>query len=163
MLTWRTDHNCLGAIMVKRIIYPPIWMVFGIVAIFSFNEFFPGPRYTGAVSQAVGGVILLAGLTLLIFAAGLFKRAETDVIPFKNVTALVTTGVYARSRNPMYLGMALVLLGTAVTVGAVTALVVPPLFMVIIQQRFIVPEEAMLAELFPDTFPAYCGQVRRWL
>ncbi len=149
--------------MIKRIIYPPIWMVFGIVAIFSFNEFLPGARYTGAWSQAVGAVILLAGLTLLIFAAGLFKRADTDLIPFRNVTALVTTGVYSWTRNPMYLGMALVLLGTAVTVGATTALIVPPLFMVIIELRFIRDEEAMLRELFPVDFPAYCQRVRRWI
>ncbi len=148
--------------MTRRIIYPPIWMVFGIIAIFSFNEFYPGPRYTGAASQVIGGAILLVGLTLLIFAAGRFKRAETDVIPFKNVTALVTSGVYSWTRNPMYLGMALVLLGTAVTVGAVTALVVPPLFMVIIQLRFIYAEEQMLTELFPEQFPVYCRQVRRW-
>lgn len=149
--------------MPRRIIYPPIWLVIGIIAIFSLNEFLPGPRYTGTASQAVGGVVLVAGLALLILAGGLFKRAGTDMVPFKNVSALVTTGVYAWSRNPMYLGMALVLLGTAVTVGAATALVVPPLFMVIIELRYIRPEEAMLRGLFPEDFPAYCRRVRRWL
>jgi protein-S-isoprenylcysteine O-methyltransferase Ste14 len=63
----------------------------------------------------------------------------------------------------MYLGMALVLLGCSVTVGASSALIVPPVFMVIIETRFIRPEEGMLRELFPDDFPAYCQQVRRWL
>jgi protein-S-isoprenylcysteine O-methyltransferase Ste14 len=63
----------------------------------------------------------------------------------------------------MYLGMALVLLGCAVTVGAFTSLLIPPLFMAIVQQRFILPEEAMLKELFPEEFPAYCARVRRWL
>lgn len=147
----------------RRIVYPPIWLVIGIVVIFALNEFLPGVRYTGTASQVVGGVILLAGLVLLIVAGGLFKRAGTDMIPFRNVSALVTTGIYARSRNPMYLGMALVLLGTAVTVGAATALLVPALFMVIIQWRFILPEEAMLRELFPEDYPAYCQRVRRWL
>lgn len=149
--------------MPRRIIYPPIWLVLGIVAIFSLNEFLPGPRYTGTVSQLVGGAVLVAGLALLILAGGLFKRAGTDMIPFQNVTALVTTGVYAWTRNPMYLGMALVLLGTAVTVGAVYALLVPPLFMVIIEWRYIRPEEVMLQGLFPEEFPAYCQRVRRWL
>ena len=85
------------------------------------------------------------------------------MIPFKTVSALVTTGVYRFTRNPMYLGMALVLLGCAVTVGASSALIVPPVFMVIIETRFIRPEEGMLQELFPEQFPAYCKQVRRWL
>ncbi|MFV0478833.1 MAG: methyltransferase family protein [Parahaliea sp.] len=149
--------------MYKRIIYPPIWLVFGIVAIFSLNEFFPGPRYTGGLSQAIGGAVLVSGLAMLIVAGGLFHRAGTDMVPFKKVSALVTNGIYAHTRNPMYLGMTLVLLGTAITVGAAVALIVPPLFMLIIQQRFIRQEETMLMALFPEDFPAYCQRVRRWL
>lgn len=148
---------------VKRIIYPPMWLAFGIILQFVCNEYFPGARFTTVAGQAIGGVILVIGLVLLVFAGGLFKKADTDMIPFKDVSALVTTGIYRFTRNPMYLGMALVLLGCAVTVGAATTLVIPPLFMVIIQFRFILPEEAMLRELFPEDYPAYCGRVRRWL
>lgn len=149
--------------MVKRVIYPPIWLVFAICAVFACNEFFPGPRFTGVLSQGAGGVIIVLGLALLVIAGGLFKQADTDLIPFKNVTALVTGGVYRFSRNPMYLGMALVILGCAITVGASTALLVVPLFMAIIELRFIRPEEEMLRGLFPEEFPAYCQRVRRWL
>ncbi len=149
--------------MVKRIIYPPIWLVFGVIAIFALNEFYPGVRYTGLVSQLLGGVIIISGLFMLVNAGGLFTKAGTDLVPFKNVTALVTDGVYRYSRNPMYLGMALVLLGTAITVGAATALLIPPLFAIIIEVRFIRPEEAMLRGLFPQEYPAYCERVRRWL
>ena len=63
----------------------------------------------------------------------------------------------------MYLGMSLVLLGCAVTVGASVALLVPPVFAVIIEWRFIRPEEAMLRDIFPEQFAAYCGRVRRWI
>jgi protein-S-isoprenylcysteine O-methyltransferase Ste14 len=63
----------------------------------------------------------------------------------------------------MYLGMAAVLLGCAVTVGAVSALPVPLVFAVIVQARFILPEEDMLRGLFPGEYPAYCERVRRWL
>jgi protein-S-isoprenylcysteine O-methyltransferase Ste14 len=149
--------------MVKRIIYPPIWLVFGVIAIFALNEFYPGVRYTGLVSQLLGGAIIISGLFMLVNAGGLFTKAGTDLVPFKNVTALVTDGIYRYSRNPMYLGMALVLLGTAITVGAATALLIPPLFAIIIEVRFIRPEEAMLRGLFPQEYPAYCERVRRWL
>ncbi len=149
--------------MVKRIIYPPMWLVFGVVAIFALNEFYPGLRFTSLASQLVGGAILVAGLTLLVFAGGLFKRAGTDMIPFREVSALVTSGVYRFSRNPMYLGMAAILLGCAVTVGAATALLIPPLFMVIVEWRYIRPEENLLADLFPEEYPAYRQRVRRWL
>ena len=148
---------------VKRKIYPPVWLVFGLFTIFACNTYLPGARFTSLVWQGVGGIAILVGLALLVVAGGLFKRAGTDLVPFKNVSALVTDGVYRFTRNPMYLGMALVLLGTALTVGASTALIVPPVFMVIIQVRFIVPEEEMLRGIFGDEYEAYCGQVRRWL
>ncbi len=149
--------------MVTRFIYPPIWLLFGLVATFFLNEYFPGARFTSLAGQLAGGLIIVVGLVLLVSANGLFTRAGTDVIPFRNVTTLVTDGVFRYTRNPMYLGMALVLLGCAVTVGAATTLVIPPLFMVIVQYRFILAEEAMLRGLFPEEFPAYCARVRRWL
>ncbi|MEH6591014.1 MAG: isoprenylcysteine carboxylmethyltransferase family protein [Halioglobus sp.] len=149
--------------MVKRIVYPPIWLVLGLVCIFALNEFLPGPRFTGVLSQGIGGLIIVCGLALLVMAGGLFKQAGTDLVPFKNVSALVTTGIYRFTRNPMYLGMALVLLGTAITVGALTTLPIPAIFMLIIQYRFILPEEAMLEPLFPEDFPAYRKKVRRWI
>ncbi len=148
---------------VKRFIYPPIWLVFGLVAVFALNEYFPGPRFSGLAAQVAGGVMLVLGLLLLVLANGLFVRAGTDAIPFRNVSALVTDGVYRFTRNPMYLGMLLVLLGCAVTVGSLFALAIPPLFAVIIEMRFIRPEEALLRELFGEDYAAYCQRVRRWL
>jgi protein-S-isoprenylcysteine O-methyltransferase Ste14 len=63
----------------------------------------------------------------------------------------------------MYLGMTMVLFGTSITVGAYAGLFVAPIFMAIIEFRFIRPEEAMLRELFGEDFDAYCKLVRRWL
>ena len=149
--------------MVKRRIYPPIWLLFGLIAVFALNEWYPGLRFTGLAGQIIGGAAILVGLLLLVIANGLFTRAGTDVIPFRNVSTLVTHGVYHYSRNPMYLGMVLVLAGCAVTVGAVTALAVPVLFALIIDRRFIRAEEQMLRELFPEEYAAYCARVRRWV
>ena len=149
--------------MVKRIIYPPVWLLIGLIAIFTLNESWPVLRFTSLAGQLAGGLIILVGLVLLVMANGLFVRAGTNVIPFREVSSLVTRGIYRYTRNPMYLGMALVLLGCAVTVGAASALVVPVLFMVIIELRFIRPEEHMLQGLFPQDYPAYCTRVRRWI
>jgi protein-S-isoprenylcysteine O-methyltransferase Ste14 len=147
----------------KRLVYPPVWLVIGLVVIFSLDEFLPLARFTGTFGWYLGGFAIVIGLILLVHAGGMFKAAETDLIPFQNVSTLVTTGVYRVTRNPMYLGMTLVLLGTAITVGAFSALFVAPLFMLIIQFRFIQPEEAMLRELFGEEFDQYCRNVRRWI
>ena len=69
--------------MVKRIIYPPIWLLFGLIAIFACNEYFPGPRFTSLTWQIVGGAVIVIGLVLLVTANGLFTRAGTGVIPFR--------------------------------------------------------------------------------
>ena len=78
----------------RRIIYPPVWLVIGVIAQFACNELFPVARFTSTAWQLVGGLVMVIGLALLIVAGGLFKRAETDLVPFRNVTALVTGGVY---------------------------------------------------------------------
>lgn len=146
----------------KRIIYPPIWLVIGLIVIFCANEFMPLARFTGTLGWYLGGFAILIGLVMLVHAGGSFRVAETDMVPFQNVTKLVTGGVYRVTRNPMYLGMALVLLGTAVTVGAFSALLVPPIFMAIIEYRFIRPEEEMLRGIFGEDYVTYCKNVRRW-
>lgn len=149
--------------MVNRIIYPPIWLVIGLLSVFSLAEFLPSPSFLSAAAQVVGSIVIFVGLLLLLLAGNLFKRADTDMIPFKNVSALVTTGIYRYTRNPMYLGMAAILLGCGLTVGAAASLLVAPVFMIIIQVRFIRPEEAMLLDLFPEQFAQYRTEVRRWL
>ena len=69
----RTDEWLVD--MVKRIIYPPIWLLFGLVAIFASNEYFPGPRFTSLTWQVLGGLLIMAGLGLLVIANGLLTRA----------------------------------------------------------------------------------------
>jgi protein-S-isoprenylcysteine O-methyltransferase Ste14 len=147
----------------KRILYPPIWLVIGLVTIFALNEYAPLAQFQSTFATGLGSFTILIGLILLVHAGGMFKRAETDMIPFREVSALVTTGVYRVTRNPMYLGMALVLFGTSMTVGAFAGLFIAPLFMAIIEFRFIRPEEVMLRELFGEDFETYCKLVRRWI
>ncbi len=147
----------------KRIIYPPVWLVLGLIGIFILDQYLPVMRFTGNAAMAVGSIAIVAGLLLLVLAGGSFRKADTDMIPFRDVRALVTDGVYRFTRNPMYLGMALILLGTACTTGIASGLAVPLVFMAIIEFRYIRPEESLLREQFGEDFDAYCRRVRRWL
>ncbi len=147
----------------RRIVYPPVWLVIGLVVIFVVDQYFPIQRFTSTPAQGLGSVAIVAGLLLLVLAGGLFKKADTELIPFREVRALVTDGVYRFTRNPMYLGMALILLGTACTTGTVAGLLVVPVFMAVIELRFVRPEEEMLRGIFGDEFDTYCNRVRRWL
>ena len=107
---------------------------------------------------AVGGAFSLAGLLA-------FRRARTTVNPLRpeRASALVTDGVYRLTRNPMYVGMLLVLLGWAVFLSAPLAWPGPLLFAAYIQRFQIRPEERALTALFGSEYEAFCRSVRRWL
>lgn len=76
---------------------------------------------------------------------------------------MVMDGVFSFSRNPMYLGMVAILLGVAVGLGSTWALIVPPVFMGLIQTMFIRMEERILEEQFGAAYLAYRDRVRRWI
>jgi protein-S-isoprenylcysteine O-methyltransferase Ste14 len=115
-------------------------------------------------SLLIAGSLLIAlGFGIMIRAWWLFRKFETEICPTAKTTSFITGDIYSLTRNPMYLGMAAILLGCGITVGAALSLLVAPLFMVIIELRFIRPEEEMLRGLFPQEFPRYCTRVRRWL
>ena len=95
-----------------------------------------------------GAVIILLAVALGFWAVGLFRRAGTGVVPFSDATALVRAGPYRYTRNPMYVAMAGILVGTAVWLGSLTPWLVLPAFIGIIAERFIGPEEAMLERVF---------------
>lgn len=107
---------------------------------------------------AIGVVVALSGVIS-------FRRAQTTVNPLKPETsaALVTTGVYSFTRNPMYLGMVLGLFAWAVYLSSVWSLLGPVAFALYITRFQIVPEERVLDRLFGASFAAYKKRVRRWL
>lgn len=111
--------------------------------------------------------IALAVVGVVVTVAGLlqFRRARTTVNPLNPgaTTALVVTGVYRISRNPMYLGLAIVLLGAAVFLSHALAPLGVVMFVAYITRFQIIPEERALRALFPGDFKEYAGQVRRWL
>ena len=106
-------------------------------------------------------------IATLITLAGViaFKRQKTTVNPTKpgNTSSLVTSGVYQITRNPMYLGLAIFLIGCAFFLGSVYALGFVPCFVLYMQRFQIMPEEKALETIFGDTFLDYKQQVRRWI
>lgn len=112
---------------------------------------------TAAISLA-GGCISLAGILS-------FRRARTTVNPLKpkNTSSLVTLGIYRFTRNPMYLGLLLVLLAWAVFLSSAWAIVGPVAFVLYINRFQIAPEERVMATMFGASYAQYKARVRRWL
>lgn len=118
----------------------------------------PASWVVALVISAIGGGFCAAGVLA-------FRRVQTTLNPVDPgaSTTLVVDGVYRLTRNPMYLGFALLLLAFAVWLGTVSALLLVPLFMAYLQNLQIKPEEDALHARFGDSFDAYRQRVRRWL
>jgi len=111
---------------------------------------------------ATGALLFVAGAALMLAAAGLFRRLGTNIPPSQPTTLIATTGPYRWTRNPMYLGMALVYAGLAIGFDAPIALALLPLVLITIQTQVIVREEGYLEAKFGDEYRRYKARVRRW-
>ena len=133
-----------------------MWLLAGRLAFGAFA--FAGQRPLAAL-------LLLAGLALMAAAAWTMFRARTTVNPLKpeRATRLVTSGVFAVSRNPIYLGDALILLALAIGFGNAANFLLLPLFVWFIGRFQIRAEERALEQRFGADYRAYCARVRRWL
>ena len=118
-----------------------------------------GPKYAAVAILAVAGVAFdLLGLLA-------FRAFRTTVNPLKpeRASAMVTSGVYRVSRNPMYVGMVLLLLAWAVNLSALLPFAGPPIFVLYITRFQIRSEERVLKGIFGEEYSAYAARVRRWL
>lgn len=123
----------------------------------------PLPGGATNIAYAAGWSIGAAGVTVALFALGLFGRAGQDPHPWKTTPALIETGVYRWTRNPMYLGMALVITAFALVLNSLWFLIGTIAFMLSVYQLAVRPEEHYLTNKFGDDYAAYCARVRRWL
>ena len=103
------------------------------------------------------------GLVFIFWAAGTMMAARTTVVPHMRAAELVTTGPFRFSRNPIYLGDALILAGLILRWDAVLALPLVPIFVWLIERRFIIAEENRLRRKFRHEFARYEQKVRRWV
>jgi protein-S-isoprenylcysteine O-methyltransferase Ste14 len=147
----------------SRVLIPPVYLLVSLLLMGFFHYVAPGAHLIRAPYRYGGLVLIGLAVALIVWAALLFRRAGTDVRPFKPSTALVVDGPYTFTRNPMYLGMAGVLLGTAVFLGSLSPFVIIPAFMAVITDRFILGEEQKMERAFGSHYVAYKARVRRWL
>jgi protein-S-isoprenylcysteine O-methyltransferase Ste14 len=123
----------------------------------------PVARLISAPWTWLGTLPILVGLVVMVAGDRQFKQASTAISPYDRPSVLVREGVFRISRNPMYLGMTVMLLGEAVVLGTVSPLVVPWVFAWLLSARFIRMEEAVLGEVFGTVYEDYRRHVRRWV
>jgi protein-S-isoprenylcysteine O-methyltransferase Ste14 len=135
------------------------------IAMWASNRWCPALTVIPKPWNSLGSCVMTSAAIAPLMAFFQFWRAHTTINPHRpeSATTLVTSGVYAWTRNPMYLGLAVLLLGWAIKLGTLTPLVLAPLFIPLMQNVQIRPEEHALRALFGEDYARYCLRVNRWL
>ncbi len=144
-------------------IIPPLVYLAGIVIGMVASIWIPTKIIPSSLAWTLRGVLIICGAVLSGSAILKFKGVGTTVRPDRAASTLVVVGPYRITRNPMYLGLALVYVGIAIAVQSVWALILLPVVLAIIQRRAIEPEEAFLERRFGTSYIRYKENVRRWI
>jgi protein-S-isoprenylcysteine O-methyltransferase Ste14 len=144
-------------------ILPPVYFLSAILLEGAIGALFPPVLPFPFWLRVLGAVLVFLGFGLVLGTAQLFQRFATTIRPGEPSTSLIIVGPYRFTRNPIYLGMAVVLTGLALLLGSALPLVVVPVFVLVLDALVIRLEEAMLISEFGDTYRSYIQRVRRWL
>lgn len=142
---------------------PPVYFLCALLLMVFLDRDYPMALLVTAPLNYGGIPFIALGLGISAGGALLFHQAGTPVVPFEPARALVTAGLYRFSRNPMYLGLVIILGGVWLLLGTLTPLLVPPAFFVLLQRAFVRREERILEQTFGDEYRDYRRRVRRWL
>ena len=147
----------------KKRIPPPLIAMLCVLIIFLSKSIFPS--FVFSYKLQLGIFVSTIGFLLLIVSIKSFIDNKTTINPLnlKKSTYLVTSGVFRFSRNPMYLGMLLFLLGTAIILNIIGGLIISILFIFYMNFFQIIPEEKALENLFGKNYKNYRKTVRRWI
>lgn len=142
---------------------PPALAGLLIIAMCLLGLVLPGPVIIAEPYNLLGLAALVGGVTISLIAARQFARLGTNIKPFNDPNILVTDGLFAWTRNPMYLGLTLALTGIAILLGALWPFLGPVAFAVIADRWYIRFEEQALRRTFGERYDAYTRKTRRWL
>jgi protein-S-isoprenylcysteine O-methyltransferase Ste14 len=140
---------------------PPVWLAAHVTVAWLLA--LASPALFGAVGGLLGQSFVALGVAITLIAAAQMTLHRTTVIPRRMPAALVTTGLFALSRNPIYLADALILLGAILWLDAILALPLVVVFVWLIQTRFIRDEEARLTMSFGPEFDLWAARTPRWI
>ena len=144
-------------------IYPPLIVLAGIITQLLIGYVAPVEPLLSALWQYIGIALMVLSFAPILLAARSFRKNETTIIPDGQPSALMEGGLFAYSRNPIYLSMAVLLIGSGLAIGHIWALIVVPIFVLLVQQIWIVKEEENLEAAFGQIYRNYKMKVRRWL
>jgi protein-S-isoprenylcysteine O-methyltransferase Ste14 len=144
-------------------IHPPVLTVIFIVIAYVAKWAIPIPFVIPGIWHLIGFGLVVIGFLFGVAAFLAFRKARTTLDPHGKVSAIVTSGIYRFSRNPIYLGFLLMLSGLPLNSGSYWGVLLSPVFVMSMNRLVIEKEEAYLEKKFKDVYTSYKSRVRRWL
>ncbi len=144
-------------------IRPPLFALGFLFVAFTIHFLFLPSPIISSDFRLLGIVFVILGLSFILWARVLFKKKGTAILPTDNPTHFVNSGPYRFTRNPMYLGIVLILLGIAIWVGTLPLFFAPLGFFLTVQSVFIPYEEKNMERTFGREYLEYRKKVRQWL
>ena len=146
-----------------RRLIPPILFFLSVVVMMLLWFVFPLATFLSYPFNLLGILLIILGIGVAKLGSDTFERAGTNIHTFKDPDVLITEGLYKISRNPMYLGFAVALIGVAITLGNVSSVAVVVAFIFITDRWYITFEEAAMQRRFGEQYANYKKHTRRWL
>jgi protein-S-isoprenylcysteine O-methyltransferase Ste14 len=153
----------MGQIQIEKKIMPTTWFLGFLGATIAAGILLPLRHVIPFPYNHLGWIPVIIGVVLNLWTDNLFKKQDTTVKPYLKPTRFICYGPFCVSRNPMYLGMLIILIGTAVLFKSVLLTIPALLYLLIMQVFYIRKEEAFLIEQFGDEFLQYKKKVRQWI
>ncbi len=148
--------------MAPRMI-PPVYFAASLMLMTVSHYFLPSPAVIFPPYTYSGFVLIAFGISMIVWAFLSFRKAGTTIDPHGRSIRLITSGPFRVSRNPIYLGMAAILSGAGTVFGSAFPFVFILVFMIAIENAFILAEENKLKNIFGRRYTAYKKKVRRWI
>lgn len=144
---------------------PPVFMVLAIIGVHYGERFLPQFSFQFAEQQILAVAFGLCGIVIAIMAVLRFRKLDTTILPNKleDMSTLVTDGLNQYSRNPMYVGMLLLIISAGLIFGTFLVIIFASAFAFVINKMQIEPEEQALEKLFGQEYLDYKKRVRRWM
>ena len=149
----------------KTKIPPPIVATLFALIMWGLDRLVPMDMLSAGTTAVIVPVLILVGLGIMTLAMQRFRKAGTTVNPLdpSRASSLVSSGIFGRSRNPMYLGMLILLTAWAIWLGNAANVITLYLFFSFMTRFQIKPEEEALIKLFGEEYEAWCEKVSRWI
>ena len=142
---------------------PPVWFFLSIILMCGLHFRLPIKQLFFSPVNYLGIVAIFLGIAIVLFCAYVFRQKNTTIKPFQESSYLVKEGIFNYTRNPIYLGMIIFLIGLWLFLGSLSPVFIIPLFVGLIQEKFIKQEEKMLEDKFGEEYQEYKLTVRRWI